>query len=233
MRSRTGLAFNVLVITALLGLAVCGDDGSGRAADAATPRDAAAPVDAASPADAAPPADAASGPDAGLVCDPPATANQVYQFEARSLSETRTVSLCEYRGEVLLIANIAALCGYTPQLGVLAELQTAYGNLGFRVLGFYSDQFGQQAGSEEQRGVCETNYGVNFPTFEIVDVNGPNAHPLFVWLKAQDGGGDLLWNFEKFLIARDGTFLERWRSAVEPDDPQITSSVETALQASP
>ena len=187
---------------------------------------------AASQTDAQAGADAAS-PDAGFVCDPPATANQVYQFEAMSLSETRDISLCEYRGQVLLIVNIAALCGFTPQLGGLVQLQSTYQAQGFRVLGFYCNQFGQQAGNDGQREVCESNYGVNFTTFAIVDVNGSNAHPLFTWLKEQDGTGDISWNFEKFLIARDGTFLERWRSSVTPEDAAITTAIEQALAETP
>ena len=205
------------------------DNGNQNGAGDAGPGLDAALDDAALP-DAAGP-DAA--PDAGFVCDPAPGADSIYNFEAESLSELRTISLCEYRGDVLLIVNIAALCGYTFQLGTLAEIQTAYESQGFEVLGFYSDQFANQAGDEEQRSTCEQNYGVNFTTFDIIDVNGANAHPLFVWLKDKAGGGDIDWNFEKFLVARDGTVLERWRTATEPDDAAVTSAIETALQASP
>jgi glutathione peroxidase len=142
--------------------------------------------------------------------------------------------MCKYRGKVVLLANVAAKCGFTPQMGSLAAVQTTYKDQGLVVLGFYSDQFGQQAGSEEEQATCEQNYGVNFELFEPVNVNPPQEHEIFTWLKAQPGGaGAIDWNFEKFLLSRKGALLGRWASAVDPESDTLTTAIEAALSASP
>lgn len=166
-------------------------------------------------------------PDTGaFVCDPPAKSGELWALTGQNL---RTVSLCEFRGQVILIVNIAAKCGYTPQLGGLAAMHKKYEAQGFTVLGFYSNQF-LQAGSKSEQDACESNYGVTFTTFYDVNVNPPNEDPVFTWLKAQPGGaGDVLWNFEKFLIDRSGKLVARWATAVPPEDAALVAKVEATI----
>lgn len=171
-------------------------------------------------------------PDTGaFVCDPPAQSGELWALSGQNL---RTVSLCEFRGQVILIVNIAAKCGYTPQLGGLATMHKKYETQGFTVLGFYSNQF-LQAGNKTEQDACESNYGVTFTTFYDVNVNPPNEDPVFTWLKAQPGGaGPVLWNFEKFLIDRSGKLVARWATAVPPEDAALVAKVEaTIAQAKP
>ena len=142
-------------------------------------------------------------------------------------------TLARYSGGVMLIVNVASRCGLTPQYAALERLQEAYGPRGFTVLGFPTNQFLQELGSSEKIAeFCELRYGVTFPMFETVRVNGRNAHPLFKELtKAQDSDGKagrVRWNFEKFLVAPDGA-VRRFRSAVEPDVPELVALIETAL----
>ena len=172
--------------------------------------------------------------DAAFVCDPPAQPGTFYALEAQSLDRWDPVSMCELRGKVALVVNIAAKCGYTPQLGTLAEIQTKYRDDGLVILGFYCDQFANQAGDEEERWVCQENYGVNFEVFDIINVNPPEEHPIFSWFKSQEGfAGDVQWNFEKFLVSRDGQLLGRWGSTVTPDSPELTAAIEEALAQTP
>ena len=142
-------------------------------------------------------------------------------------------SLAEYRDKVLLVVNVASRCGYSPQYEQLEELQRTYGERGFSVLGFPSNQFLQELGSTEAiEEYCSTTWGVTFPMFEKVRVNGRSAHPLFHALaEAPDDegrAGRVKWNFEKFLITPSGE-VRRFRSQVEPDDPRIVSAIEEAL----
>ncbi len=109
-------------------------------------------------------------------------------------------------------------------------LQDDYGDQGFQVLGFYCDQFMHQAGTEEQRASCEEYYGVNFLVFDIINVDPPGEHPIFTWLKSQPGGaGQVLWNFEKFLVSRDGRLLGRWATGVNPTSTEIRTAIDAAL----
>lgn len=134
-----------------------------------------------------------------------------------------TTSLAEYRNKVLLIVNTASRCGFTPQYAGLEALYAKYKDQGFVVLGFPCNQFGaQEPGDESAIGAfCEKNYGVSFPMFAKVDVNGPNAHPLFVELKKQAKGllgtQAIKWNFTKFLIGRNGSVISRHASVTRPD----------------
>ena len=140
--------------------------------------------------------------------------------------------LSAYDGNVVLVVNTASECGFTPQYQGLQELHTTYADDGFAVLGFPCNQFGgQEPGDAEEIGAfCEKNYGVTFPLFEKVDVNGDQAHPLFRWLRQETSGlmgSAIKWNFTKFLIGRDGTVLKRYGSTTTPQ--KIAGDIEKAL----
>jgi len=127
-----------------------------------------------------------------------------------------------YVGDVVLVVNTASECGLTPQYEGLQRLYDAYAGRGFTVLGFPCDQFGhQEPGTEEEiASFCERNYGVSFPMFAKIAVNGSDTHPLFAWLKSEKrglGGGRIKWNFTKFLLARDGSVIDRYAPQTEPD----------------
>lgn len=142
--------------------------------------------------------------------------------------------LGSYLGDVVLVVNTASACGFTPQYEGLQKLYDTYGDRGFVVLGFPCDQFGhQEPGTEEEiAGFCQKNYGVSFPMFAKVEVNGDGAHPLYQWLKDEKRGllgGAIKWNFTKFLLGRDGTVLARFGSSKAPAD--LTDDIEKALAA--
>ena len=133
------------------------------------------------------------------------------------------VSLADYKGKVLLIVNTASKCGFTPQFEGLEKLYTELSGKGFEILGFPCNQFANQdpGTNEEIRNFCLMNYGVSFPMFEKIDVNGDNAAPLYQYLKSEKGGiggKNIKWNFTKFLIGKDGEVLKRYASAHTPED---------------
>ena len=135
--------------------------------------------------------------------------------------------LADYRGKVLLIVNTASKCGFTPQYKGLEELYQKYRKQGLEILGFPCDQFGhQEPGSDKEiRSFCELNYGVTFPLFSKIEVNGKNQHPLYKHLKAEAGGifgDDIKWNFTKFLVSREGKVLDRFASLTSPDGSAVT-----------
>jgi len=142
--------------------------------------------------------------------------------------------LHDVEGKVALIVNVASKCGLTPQYEGLERLQKTYGDQGFTVLGFPCNQFlGQEPGtSDEIATFCSTTYGVTFPLFEKVEVNGDGQHPLYAELTqvadADGASGDVQWNFEKFLVAPGGE-VTRFRPAVEPEDPAIVAAIEASL----
>jgi glutathione peroxidase len=147
----------------------------------------------------------------------------------------RETTLEPYRGQVLLIVNVASKCGYTPQYAGLEAMYRRYTHKGFAVLGFPCDQFGhQEPGTEDEiREFCSVAYDVTFPMFAKVDVNGPDEHPLFATLKSQAPGvlgtTAVKWNFTKFLVGRDGTVLTRYGSRDTPEDIEADSTFTTAL----
>jgi glutathione peroxidase len=149
--------------------------------------------------------------------------------------EGQPASLAEHQGEVLLAVNVASKCGFTPQYTALQALYEEYSDRGFTVLGFPCNQFlFQENGSADQIATfCSANYGVTFPMFEKLKVKGRDQHPLYSELtKASDANGksgNVKWNFEKFLINRDGEIVGRFRSKVKPDDPSVVSAIEAAL----
>jgi glutathione peroxidase len=146
----------------------------------------------------------------------------VYDFEAAAIDGT-PVRLDTYRGRTLLIVNVASECGFTPQYAGLERLYRRHKDEGFVVLGFPCDQFGRQepGTNAEIQQFCEREYDVTFPLFSKINVNGPDAHPLFVYLKSQKrgllGSEAIKWNFTKFLIAADGRVLRRYGSADKPE----------------
>lgn len=145
-------------------------------------------------------------------------------------------SLSDYGDKVILIVNVASKCGLTPQYEQLEELQRAYADRGFTVLGFPCNQFmGQEPGSmDEILDYCAVNWGVTFPILDKVKVNGRNAAPLYKALKkaedSEGAHGPILWNFEKFVLTPGGT-VHRFRPTVKPDDPAIVSVIESNLPA--
>ena len=142
-------------------------------------------------------------------------------------------SLAAYSDKVKLIVNVASRCGLAPQYTKLEELQKTYGDRGFTVLGFPSNQFLQELSSAEAiKAFCSTTYGVTFPMFEKLHVNGRSRHPLYTELtKTPDStgkAGRVTWNFEKFLVAPDGA-VHRFRPRTEPDAPEIVGLIEASL----
>ncbi|HEY4023098.1 MAG TPA: glutathione peroxidase [Pseudonocardiaceae bacterium] len=146
-------------------------------------------------------------------------------------------TLGEFKGKAVLVVNVASKCGLTPQYTGLERLQERYAGRGFTVAGFPCNQFGgQEPGTAEEIGTfCSTTYGVTFPLFEKVEVNGENRHPLYTELTAvpdTDGNaGDIQWNFEKFLLDPSGAIVGRFRPRTEPEDAKITAAIEANLPA--
>ena len=157
----------------------------------------------------------------------------LHDFKATSL-DGKEVSLGDYAGDVVLVVNTASRCGYTPQLAGLETLHETYRDRGFTVLGFPCNQFGgQEPGTEEEIGAfCQRNYGVTFPMFAKIEVNGAGEHPLYTWLKSEKGGllgARIKWNFTKFLVGRDGAVIGRYSPTTEPAD--LAADIEKALGA--
>jgi glutathione peroxidase len=144
-------------------------------------------------------------------------------------------SLAPYEGKTLLLVNVASKCGLTPQYEGLEKLQETYGDKGFSVLGFPCNQFmGQEPGTaEEIQEFCSATYGVTFPMFEKIDVNGAKRHPIFEELTqtadADGKAGDVEWNFEKFLVSPAGEVVARFRPPVTPEDPAVVGAIEAQL----
>ena len=138
-----------------------------------------------------------------------------------------------YKGQVLLIVNVASKCGYTPQYRGLEALHEKYKDQGLRVMGFPCNDFGaQEPGSNEDiLQFCTLNYGVEFEMFDKVHAKGPNQSPLYARLTTVPPAGDVAWNFEKFLVNRQGEVVARFPSSVAPDSPELISAIESALGA--
>jgi glutathione peroxidase len=146
-------------------------------------------------------------------------------------------SLGDYKGRALLLVNVASKCGLTPQYAGLERLHEQYTDRGFAVLGFPCNQFGaQEPGSPEEIATfCSTTYGVTFPMFEKIDVNGEGRHTLYDQLTAQadaeGNAGDIQWNFEKFLVSPEGEIVARFRPLTEPEAPELVEAIEGQLPA--
>jgi glutathione peroxidase len=159
----------------------------------------------------------------------------IYDQTMTSL-DGKPVELEKYRGKVLLIVNTASECGATPQYEPLQGLHEKYADKGLAVLGFPCNQFGTQepGTSQEITQFCQENYGVKFDMFEKIDVNGKQAAPLYAYLTSEQTGlddtGEVRWNFEKFLVDKDGRVIKRFRTRVEPDSPEVIAAIEAALK---
>ncbi len=143
-------------------------------------------------------------------------------------------SLKAYQGKVLLVVNVASKCGLTPQYAALQSLYAKYKDQGLVVLGFPCNQFaGQEPGTNEEiKQFCSSKYDISFPLFDKIDVNGPKRHPLYTALAGTESPfpGDIKWNFNKFLIGRDGKILKRFEPQTKPDSPEVIKAIESALQ---
>lgn len=158
----------------------------------------------------------------------------IYDVPIRYL-DGRPADLQEYKGKALLMVNVASRCGFTPQYTGLQKLHETYASHGFSVLGFPCNQFlSQEPGTpEEIAEFCEMTYGINFPIFEKIDVNGPERHPLYQTLTqkpdAEGKAGDVMWNFEKYVVSPEGEVIARFRTQVTPEDPSLTETIEAQL----
>ncbi|MFD4137467.1 MULTISPECIES: glutathione peroxidase [unclassified Streptomyces] len=160
----------------------------------------------------------------------------LYDIPLRTLTGEDT-TLAAYRGQAVLLVNVASKCGLTPQYAGLERLQKEYGERGFTVLGVPCNQFaGQEPGTaDEIQSFCSATYGVTFPMLEKTDVNGEDRHPLYAELTkvadADGEAGDVQWNFEKFLIGKDGEVVARIRPRTEPEAPEVLAAIEALLSA--
>jgi glutathione peroxidase len=156
----------------------------------------------------------------------------VYDFSARTI-DGRNRKLSDYKGKVLLVVNTASKCGFTPQYKGLEEIYRKYKDKGFAVLGFPSNQFGEQepGPDTEIAEFCEMNFGVTFPLFSKIDVKGDNAHPLYKYLTSEKkgllGSEAIKWNFTKFLVGKDGKVIDRYAPTTKPED--LGKDIEKAL----
>jgi glutathione peroxidase len=157
----------------------------------------------------------------------------IYDIPVHTLSGEES-SLAPYVGESVLVVNVASKCGLTPQYEGLENLQKAYADKGFTVVGFPCNQFmGQEPGTaEEIQTFCSTTYGVTFPLYEKIDVNGEDRNPIYTELTkvadAEGYSGDIRWNFEKFLVSPDGS-VQRFAPQVTPEDPVLVAAIEASL----
>jgi glutathione peroxidase len=163
-----------------------------------------------------------------------ADAKSPLDFKVDSI-DGKPVDLSKYKGDVVLIVNVASKCGYTPQYTNLESVYTKYKSKGFHVLGFPANEFGRQepGTNEEIAKFCSSKFNVDFPMFSKIVVKGEGINPLYQFLTSKETNpgfeGDIKWNFEKFLIGRDGKVVKRWRSAVKPDSEEVTKAIEAEL----
>ena len=158
----------------------------------------------------------------------------IYNFTAQDLLGN-TIDFADFTGKVLLIVNTASECGFTPQFAGLQALHEQYHDQGLVVIGFPCNQFGKQEPNDGAAigEFCQRNYGVEFLMMQKIDVNGEHAHPIFTWLKSEQGGlltDDIKWNFTKFLIGRDGKVIDRYAPMTKPEN--LAADIETALAKS-
>lgn len=159
--------------------------------------------------------------------------DNIYQYELNSIDGEK-ISLNEFSGDVLLLVNTASECGFTKQYEGLQNIYEKYSDQGFKVLGFPANNFGgQEPGSDEEiAAFCQLNFGVSFPLFSRISVKGDDQHPLFSLLtnlENPDFTGEISWNFEKFLVDRNGNLVRRFKSSVDPEDDSVVSAIQELL----
>jgi glutathione peroxidase len=160
----------------------------------------------------------------------------VHDIELQTLAGS-PASLGDFAGSAIFVVNVASECGLTPQYAGLQRLHDRFAERGFTVAGFPCNQFGAQepGTADEISEFCSVNYGVTFPMFAKIDVNGPDRHPLYTELTgapdAEGQAGDIQWNFEKFLVNGDGKIVARFRPLTEPEAPEVVAAIEETLSA--
>jgi glutathione peroxidase len=163
-----------------------------------------------------------------------ARAGSIYDIKVTDI-DGKAVSLNDYKGKVLLLVNVASKCGFTKQYTALEATYQKYKDKGVVVLGFPCNQFGgQEPGTNEEiKQFCTSKFNVTFPMFDKIEVNGPMRHSLYEMLAGKDSPfpGDIKWNFNKFLVGKDGKILNRFESKVTPDSEELTKAIEAALAA--
>jgi glutathione peroxidase len=161
-------------------------------------------------------------------------AGSIYDIPVKDI-DGKDTTLAAYKGKVVLIVNVASKCGFTPQYKNLEAVYEKYKDQGFVILGFPCNQFGgQEPGTDADiKQFCTSKYDVTFPMFDKIEVNGANRHPLYVMLAGEGSPfpGDITWNFNKFLISKDGKIINRFTSKITPDSPEATAAIEAALAA--
>lgn len=180
----------------------------------------------------APPPSKAGTTTSSTASAPSAGASSIYAFSALPFQGTAPKSLRAYEGQVLLIVNTAANCGFTPQMGPLAELDKKYKDRRFHVVGFLSDDFGHQGGTVEEVTACGLQYSATFDEFAHIHVKkGEGQHPLFAYLTSRPGlDADVSWNFNKWLIGRRGQLVARWPSETEPTAAEVTAAIDKEIE---
>ncbi len=171
-----------------------------------------------------------------LKAEPPAPAyTSVYDFTMKSI-DGKDVKLNAYKGKVVMLVNVASKCGYTPQYEGLQKIYTQYKDQGFVILGFPANNFmGQEPGTNEEiKQFCSLKYGVTFPMFEKISVKGEDKHPLYKFLTEPatnpQFAGEITWNFNKFLIGKDGKIINRFSTKDKPEDEKVIQAIEQALK---
>jgi glutathione peroxidase len=167
-----------------------------------------------------------------LVLAARAETKSIYDIPLKDI-DGKEATLKPHQGKVMLVVNVASKCGNTPQYKQLEEVYQKYKAQGLVVAGFPCNQFGKQepGTSAEIKEFCSSKYHVTFPMFDKIDVNGDAAHPLYRSLKAAGGTDKVAWNFEKFLVGRDGKVLKRIAAKTKPDAPEVIKAIEEALAA--
>jgi len=155
----------------------------------------------------------------------------LYNIPLKNINN-KAASLKAHKGKVMLVVNVASQCGLTSQYKQLQAVYQKYSDKGFTVCGFPCNQFGRQEPGtlEEIKDFCSSKYDVSFPLYAKIDVNGDGAHPLYKSLKKQIGPAKISWNFEKFLVGKNGKVLKRFSPGTKPDAPEVIKAIETALK---
>jgi glutathione peroxidase len=236
----------LVLVAAFLGVAACSKADQPPSSSPKEPVASPAPAPAPAPADPAPAVvqgptaaatDPANLPPAGTAPTPVSVDKElepIWTAAIRTIKGQPT-TLAPYKGKALMLVNVASQCGLTPQYAALEAIQKKYASKGFTVIGFPSNDFGnQEPGSNEEIATfCSTTYGITFPVMEKIHVNGDERHEIFKALAPiadiKGRGGDLKWNFEKFVVSADAKRVTRFRPMTKPDDPTVIAAVEAAL----